>query len=350
MQLSNSSVLVIGGGIAGITSALGLAESSSNVYIVEREADIGGHGARLCCKATDVCHQCGACIVADKIERVRSHSNISILTSTELKGLSGGAGYFHAALVSNGGERETPLDVNAIIVATGFVPFDARQKPLLGYRTFANVLTGLDLEEQIRRTGSVARADDGRSPRRIAFVQCVGSRDAHIGNDYCSRACCKYALRMGGLLQWRIPELEVTIFYMDIQTGGKGFYSFYQECRKTMRFVRAMPVKIAQNGSGALEAQYEDVERGRLVKEPFDMVVLSVGMTPTPDAADLASIVGIGVNDSGFFETPDPTDTNRADVEGIFVAGACRGPKDIEGSIAHAQAASMRAVSFLGAL
>jgi len=348
--LSNSSVLVIGGGVAGIACALSLAESSSNVYIIEREADIGGHGARLCCKATDVCHQCGACIVADHVERVRSHSNISILTSTELKGLSGGSGHFHAALVSNGGERETTLDVNAIIVASGFAAFDAGQKPQLGYKRCVNVMTGLDLEEQIRRTGSVVRSDDGQLPKSIAFVQCVGSRDPHIGNDYCSRACCKYALRMASLLQWRMPELQVTIFYMDIQTGGKGFHDFYQDCRKTMRFVRSVPVEVAQNGSGYLEVQYEDMVQGRLTREPFDMVVLSVGMVPNPDAAALARVLDIALDSSGFFATPEPIDTNRTDVDGIFVAGACRGPKDIEGSIAHAQAAAMRAVSFLRTL
>lgn len=350
MQLNESAALVIGGGVAGIASALSLAESGARVHLVEKEADIGGHGARLCCKATDVCRHCGACIVADRIERVRSNSDVSILTRTELKSLSGRAGDFHAALVSHESEKEALLDVNTVIVATGFAPFDARQKPHLGYKTCANVITGLDLEEQIRRTGSVALAGDGRAPKKIAFVQCVGSRDAHIGNDYCSRACCKYALRMAGLLQWRIPELELTIFYLDIQTGGKGFYDFYQDCRKTMRFVRCIPVEVAQNGSASLEVKYEDMVQGRLTREPFDMVVLSVGMAPDPDAADLARVLGVALDSRSFFETPDPTDTNRSDVDGIFVAGACRGPKDIEASIAHAQAASVRAVSFLGAL
>lgn len=350
MQLSESVVLVIGGGIAGIASALSLAESGFRVHIVEREADIGGHGAKLCCKATDVCHQCGACIVADNIERVRSHPNVSILTKTKLTSLSGQAGDFHISLVHSDNNEKSLLDIGAIIVATGFAPFDARYKPQLGYRTCANVVTGLDLEEQIRLTGSVVRPSDGREPRSIAFIQCVGSRDAHIGNDYCSRVCCKYALRMAALLQSRISRLEVTIFYMDIQVGGKGFYDFYQSCRETMRFVRAIPTRIAENVSGALEAQYEDVVQGRLVKETFDMVVLSVGMVPAPDSADLATILGICINGDGFFSTPDPIEANQTEVDGIFLAGACQAAKDIEGSIAHAQAASMRAVSFLGAL
>jgi len=154
---------------------------------------------------------------------------------------------------------------------------------------------------------------------------------------------------MAGLLKSRISGLEVTIFYMDVQAGGKRFYDFYQCCRETMRFVRAIPVGIAQNSSRVVEVRYEDVVEGRLVREPFDLVVLSVGMVPARDTARLASILGIGVNGSGFLETPDSTETNETDVEGIFVAGTCQGPRDIEGSIAHAQAASMRAVSFLGA-
>jgi len=330
-----------------MTAALGLDESGLGVHIVEKDVALGGHGARLCCKARDVCRQCGACIVADKLDRVRSRSGISVLTETELTRVTGTAGEFHASLVRRDNGEETVLDAGAIIVATGFSPFDAKGKPQLGYGTCTNVVTGLELEEQIRMTGSVARPSDGQHPGGIAFVQCVGSRDAHIGNDYCSRVCCKYALRMASLLQSRIAGLEVTIFYMDVQVGGKGFYDFYQTCRQTMRFVRTIPVGIVQTGSGSVEVRYEDIEQGHLVRETFDMIVLSVGMVPAPGTADLASILDIGVNRYGFFDTPDPLETNQSDVDGIFLAGACQGPKDIEGSIAHAQAAAMRTVSFL---
>jgi heterodisulfide reductase subunit A len=345
--LRESAVLVIGGGIAGITSALSLAESGLKVRIVERDADIGGHGGKLCCKATDVCHQCGACIVAGKIERLRSNAHVAIMTETELMRLDGSGRDFQAHLVRRDTGENISLKVNAVIAASGFAPFDARHKPHLGYKECADILTGLDLEEQIRATGSV-QCSDGRRPRRIAFIQCVGSRDVHIGNDYCSGVCCKYALRMASLLQSRIPDLEVTIFYMDIQVGGKGFHEFYEHCRKTMRFIRTIPTKVAGNGSGTLEVRYEDVVQGQLAEEAFDMVVLSVGMVPATDAADLAEVLGVSVNRDGFFNAPDPVEANGTDVEGIFLAGACHAPKDIEGSIAHAQAAAMRTISFLG--
>jgi heterodisulfide reductase subunit A len=347
--LSEPGVLVLGGGISGITSALSLAESGLKVHIVEREAEIGGHGAKLCCKATDVCRQCGACIVADKIERLRSNGEILVLTRTELRRLDGGGREFQAHLVRRDTGEHVSLDVNAVIVATGFVPFDARHKPQFGYKHYADVVTGLDLEEQIRATGSV-RCSDSRTPGTIAFIQCVGSRDVHIGNDYCSTVCCKYALRMASLLQSRIPGIEVTIFYMDIQVAGKGFHPFYEFCRDKMRFVRTIPVGVAANGSGKLEVRYEDVERGHLAEEPFDMVVLSVGMVPAPDTSDLAQVLGVSVNRDGFFRAPDPFEANQTDIEGVFLAGACQAPKDIEGSIAHAQAAAMRTISFLGKL
>ena len=345
--MPESDLVVIGGGIAGVTAALGAAESAYSVYIVEKNADIGGHGARLCCKATDACRQCGACVVADKLDQVRSNPHISILTNTEVEQVSGSAGDFHVSLLCRDINEKTFLDTAAVIVASGFEPFDARHKPQLGYRTSANVVTGLDLEEQIRLTGSVARPSDGRPPSRIAFIQCVGSRDAHIGNDYCSRVCCKYALRMAGLAQSLLPELDVAVFYMDIQIAGKGFHEFYQTCRETMRFVRSIPVSVRESDSEALEVQYEDSAKGRLVRETFDMVVLSVGMVPARDADNLATILGIDAGSCGFFATPEPTDTNRTAVEGIWLAGACQGPKDIEGSIAHARAAAMDAVSFL---
>jgi heterodisulfide reductase subunit A len=347
MRSDESAAVVLGGGIAGIAAALGVAESGAAVSLIERQEEIGGHGARLCCKATDACCQCGACIVADKIERVRAHPNVSLLTRAVLATLSGEMGNFHVTVARDGG-KEIRMRTSAIIVATGFAPFDARQKPELGYGACANVLTGLELEEQIRRSGSIVRPSDGRRPASIAFVQCVGSRDVHIGNDYCSRVCCKYALRMARLLQARIPQLNVTVFYMDIQVGGKGFYDFYQSCRKTMRFVRALPVGVVEDGSGDLEVQYEDTARGQVVKESFDMVVLSVGMVPAPDAGTLATTLGIGINGSRFFATRSEAETNLTDVDGIFLAGACQGPKDIEGSIAHAQAAAMRVVSQLG--
>jgi heterodisulfide reductase subunit A len=345
--LPESDLVVIGGGIAGVTAALGAAESAYSVYIVEKNADIGGHGARLCCKATDACRQCGACVVADSLERVRSNPNISILASADLTRVSGRAGDFHLSLFCRDIQEEVLLDVGAIVVATGFEPFDARHKPQFGYKTCPNVVTGLDLEEQIRLTGSVACPSDGRQPSSVAFIQCVGSRDVHIGNDHCSRACCKYALRIASRIQVRIPDVEMTIFYMDIQTGGKGFYELYRTCRDTMRFMRTIPVNVVQDGAGSPEVQYEDVASGRLVREMFDMVVLSVGMVPARDANDLATILGIDAGSCGFFATPEPTDTNRTAVEGIWLAGACQGPKDIEGSIAHAQAAAMDAVSFL---
>jgi heterodisulfide reductase subunit A len=347
MGSTESAALVIGGGIAGIAAALGIAENGIAVSILEREEDIGGHGARLCCKATDVCRQCGACIVADKIEQVRANPNVSILTRAELVNLSGAAGAFDATIVRDN-SNELRMRISAVVVATGFAPFDARQKPELGYRTCANVLTGLELEEQIRRTGSIVRPSDGCRPANIAFVQCVGSRDPHIGNDYCSRVCCKYALRMASMLQTRIPDLDVTVFYMDVQVGGKGFYDFYQSCRNTMRFVRAIPVGVLENGSGSVDVQYEDTARGRVVKEPFDMVVLSVGMVPAADAGTLAAMLGIGTNGSRFFAGRDATETNLTNVDGIVLAGACQGPKDIEGSIAHAQAAALRVVAQRG--
>ncbi len=348
MGSTESAALVIGGGIAGIAAALGIAESGVAVSLLEREEEIGGHGLRLCCKATDVCLQCGACIVADKIEQVRANRNVSILTRAELVNLSGAMGAFDATIVHDNSDK-LRMRTSAIVVATGFAPFDARQKPELGYRACTNVLTGLELEEQIRRTGSIVRPSDGRRPANIAFVQCVGSRSPHIGNDYCSRVCCKYALRMASMLQARIPELDVTVFYMDIQVGGKGFYDFYQSCRNTMRFVRAIPVGVVENSSGFIEVQYEDTARGQIVKEPFDMVVLSVGMVPAADAGTLAATLGIGTNGSRFFASRDATETNLTNVDGIVLAGACQGPKDIEGSVAHAQAAALRVVTQLGA-
>ncbi len=233
------------------------------------------------------------------------------------------------------------LNVAAIIAATGFDVFDAKQKGWLGYGEYPNVLTGLDLERRFASEGSIALSPNGKAPQNVAFIQCVGSRDEYIGNGYCSQVCCKYAMRLAKLLQYQNPETKVTIFYIDLQTAGKGFAEFYEQCKETIRFVRGIPVKISQPSPGELEVKYENIAEGKVNKEDFDLVVLSVGITPRKDSLALARVLGINIGDYGFFHVRAPLDGIETNVEGIFVAGTCQGPKDILDSIAQGvQAAS----------
>jgi heterodisulfide reductase subunit A len=411
--LENKNVLVVGAGISGVASALELANAGVNVYLIEKEAVVGGYSASFCCKATDICSRCSACVVHDKIKEAVTHPQIKLLTNSTIKKLSGELGNFRVEIIQQPryvdeerciacglctevcpadpkaiyppsaeatpfsyildeglclrfkGQRcdlcqkscptkaiefkvrpkEQELSVGAVIVATGFNVFDARVKGSLGYGRYPNVLTGLDLEQVFTREGYLRLRTNGKEPKNIAFVQCVGSRETRHG--YCSQVCCKYAMKLAGLIKYQSPDTRVTIFYIDLQTAGKGFAQFYEEYKEGVRFVRGVPVEILQTVSGELEVKFEDISQGKVCRDTFDLVVLSVGISPGKSTWDLARILGINLADDGFFDKKDLLSSNETNVDGIFVAGACQGPKDIPDSISHGIAAASKAMQVL---
>jgi len=411
--LENKNVLVVGSGISGIASAVELANVGVNVYLLEKEAVIGGRSASFCCKATDICSQCSACVVSDRIKEAVIHPRITLLTNSTIKRLSGELGNFRVEIIQQPryvdrerciacglctnicptdpkaihppfaeaipfsyildeglclrfkGERcdlcrgscptkaiefelktkERELNVGAIIVATGFDVFDAKEKGSLGYGRYPNVLTGLDLEQIFAHEGRLRLPINGKEPQNIAFIQCVGSRDE--GHGYCSQVCCKYAMKLAGLIKYQNPDARVTIFYIDLQTAGKGFAQFYEEYKESIRFVRGVPVEVLQTSSGELEVRFEDIAQGKVCRDNFDLVVLSVGISPGKNSWDLARILGINLADDGFFDIKDSLSSNETNVDGVFLAGTCQGPKDIPDSIAHGIAAASKAMQIL---
>jgi heterodisulfide reductase subunit A len=411
--LESKNVLVVGSGISGVASALELANAGINVYLLEKEAVIGGHSASFCCKATDICSQCSACVVTDKIKEAVIHPRVTILTHSTIKKLDGGLGDFHVEIVEQSryvdqqrciacglctevcpadpkaiyrpSAEATPFSyildeglclrfkgekcdlcqktcptraiefdlktkarevrTDAVIVATGFDVFDARLKGSLGYGRYPNVLTGLDLEQVFAREGRLRLPTNGREPHNIAFVQCVGSRDT--SNGYCSQVCCKYAMKLAGLIKYQDPDARVTIFYIDLQTAGKGFARFYEDYKKSIRFVRGVPVEVVETAPGELEVRFEDVSQGKVCRDTFDLVVLSVGISPRMNSWEVARILGINLSDEGFFDVRDSLSRNETNVDGVFVAGTCQGAKDIPDSIAHGIAAASKVMQVL---
>jgi heterodisulfide reductase subunit A len=154
-------------------------------------------------------------------------------------------------------------------------------------------------------------------------------------------------MKLAGLIKYQNPDTRVTIFYIDLQTAGKGFAQFYEGYKKSIRFIRGVPVEILQTVSGELEVKFEDISQGRVCRDTFDLVVLSVGISPGKNTWDLARILGINLAEDGFFDKRDLLSPNETNVDGIFVAGACQAPRDIPDSIAHGIAAASRVMQVL---
>jgi heterodisulfide reductase subunit A len=239
------------------------------------------------------------------------------------------------------------LDVGAIILAPGFEEFDPRLKSMYGYGRYANVVSSIEFERTMSASGpyggKILRPSDGTIPWRIAFIQCVGSRDALVGNNYCSSACCMYAIKESVIAMEDTPGVHCTIFFMDMRAFGKEFDAYYNRAQEEykVRFVRSR-VSSVHEIPETHNLIVRHVEEETPKDEEFDLVVLSVGMKPPKRAQELAKILGIKLNKYNFCETNtfSPVETSRS---GIYVCGAFASPKDIPESVAQASGAAAKA-------
>jgi heterodisulfide reductase subunit A-like polyferredoxin len=258
-----------------------------------------------------------------------------------------------AGAVDHSQKPETvSVEVGAVILAPGFRPFNARLKPEYGHGRYPNVLTSLEFERVLSATGPfggrVERPSDGAPPRKVAWIQCVGSRDASIGREYCSYVCCMYAAKQAIIAKEHDPGIEPAIFFIDFRAQGKGFDRYYERAEKThgVRFIRSMVSRVAQDPrTHNLEITYAD-EQGGIEREEFDLVVLSVGLSPHPAARELASVCGIDTDPYGFAVTPpfELVSTSRA---GVYTCGVYQSPKDIPETVCQASAAAGAAAALL---
>ncbi|MFC2008155.1 FAD-dependent oxidoreductase [Chloroflexota bacterium] len=249
-------------------------------------------------------------------------------------------------------EQTIELEVGSVILAPGFEEFSAEEKGEFGYGRYLNVLTSVQFERMLSASGpfegNVVRRSDGREARRIAWIQCVGSRDVKCGNEYCSSVCCMVSTKQALVAKDHLPELESTIFYMDIRAQGKDFDQYYERARneENINYIRSMPSRIIQMpGTKDLRVYFVN-EGGQLEERDFDLVVLSVGMKPGATARESASRLGIELNEFGFCATDrlSPLSTSRP---GVFVAGAFQEPKDIPETVTQASAAASMSMELL---
>ena len=249
-------------------------------------------------------------------------------------------------------DSEATLKVGSIILAPGFEVFDAKLKSEYGYGRFKNVVTSIEFERILSASGPygglVLRPSDGEIPRKIAFIQCVGSRDFQLGNNYCSAACCMYGMKEAVIAKEHTPsKLDCTIFYMDMRAYGKEFDAYYARAKEEwgIKFVRSRVAGVTEDPTtGNLFVHYVMDETPKT--EEFDMVVLSIGMQPPKNVETLAKNLGIKLNRYKFCETAtfSPMETSKP---GIFVCGAFSAPKDIPESVAQAGGAAAKAMGLI---
>lgn len=431
----NENTLIVGGGVAGITAALELANAGNHVYLVEREPSIGGHMAQL--DKTFPTLDCSACILTPKMVDVGQHPNITLLSYSEVEKVDGYIGNFEVlvrkkaryvvedlctgcgiceekcpfkvvddAFEAGLGHRKViykpfpqavpkypvldaencayfqrgkcracekfcPTDaidfeqedemiditVGNIILATGYELFDARRIEQFGYGRLANVFSSLEFERMVNSAGptegEVVLRDGETVPESVAIIHCVGSRDKNY-NEYCSKVCCMYSLKFAHLVHERLPDAEVYNFYIDMRTPGKGYEEFYHRLlEEGTHFVRGRVAEITDAArkpgeEGKLIVQAEDTLIGRQRRVPVDMVILSAGMEAQKDSEEVAQLFKLGCDFNGFFTERHPKLAPVATMtEGIFIAGACQGPKDIPDTVAQGAAAASQVASLI---
>ncbi len=333
-QLSKS-VVILGGGIAGLAVAKALSDNGLDCTIVEKQESPGGRVRDWACMATERCLRCFCCTVEDLLEDVGSAPRVRVLTGTELSSVVVSGGRIRRVGVKNfRGGSETMLDSEALVIATGFEPYDPSEKLFWGYGRLDGVVTLNELDAFVRNDDLAAFAGPAQRTLKIAFFQCVGSRDSSIGAGYCSQYCCKAALRMALRLLKEQPQWEITVFYIDLQIAGRFAASLLAEAgERGIRLVQGVPGEILPGADNMLEVIREDA--GRNVRESFHRIVLSVGQRPSSAARTIASLVGLEVDDFGFLPARSSLDSSRSALEGVYLAGTCTGPKDIEETLIH---------------
>jgi len=246
--------------------------------------------------------------------------------------------------------RRMNIDVDTILVATGFDVFDPYRKPELGYGKYPQVITSLEFERLASASGPTAGriSLNGHSPKKVTFIQCVGSRDRSLNLPNCSRVCCMAVAKQAHLAHDRLPDAEITVFYMDVRAFGKGFEEFYDRVRKEgVLYRRGNPSEIIRRGNEVL-VRAEDTLLGEQVEVESDLVVLAVGLTPRVDASSLTHILHLDLGADGYFQEAHlKLRTVESNVPGVFLAGCCQGPKDIPDTVAHAKAAASAAMIML---
>lgn len=342
----NGRIVVIGAGPAGLEAARTAADLGAQVTLVEKQESAGGMPIQANYAALTHGFRDAGEAMGEMTTAVVDHPNVDLRTGTEVTAVDGSTPRLSVTL--SGGDT---VDAGAVIVATGFRHFDpGRETQQYGYYEFPDVITLADAEAMLKDDNFV-KPSNGEKPERVAFIQCVGSRDRQIGNEYCSKVCCGISSKQAIEVRQQVPDARVFIFYIDMRMYGYWENDIYwpaQEQHK-VNYVKGIVTEILQKGD-RLVVRGEDTTMGRPMEIPMDVVVLAVGMEPSQGTRQMADILGVGTNKYGFIDQDhNSLDTVATSVPGVFAVGAARGPADLDDSIATAGAAAAKAVASLSA-
>ncbi len=345
--MASQTVAVIGGGPAGLRAAQTVAALGGSALLIERRDFLGGTPVAESYAGLTPRGEPARPMIAALTSTVISDPGVDVRLGTEVTAAEGGPGAFTLTLRGPAGEERA--EAGAVIIATGFSHFDpGRETQMYGYYEFPDVVTLPDLEAMLS-AGELVRPSDGTPPARVCFIQCVGSRDRQIGNEYCSKVCCGVASKLAIEIRQALPDSKVWVFYIDIRTYGYWENELYWPAQELhhVQYVKGLISEVLPKGDHLL-VRGEDTTMGRPMELDMDLVVLSTGMEPSAGTRQACQLLGVRQNRFGFADAPgSPLDPVTTSQEGVFACGAALGPADLEDTVATGSAAGAWAVGYL---
>jgi heterodisulfide reductase subunit A len=339
--MNKKRIVIIGGGPAGLEAAAAFPGSDYEVTVLEREEMTGGklkQWHHLFPNFRDSAE------VKEYLNNSLKMNNPTVITNSEAVEIATND-HIHRVKLKDGQQFEA----EAIVIATGFKLFDAERKEEYGYKIYDNVITSADLEEMLNKSHTV-KTTSGKTPARIAFIHCVGSRDKKAGIIYCSRVCCVTGVKQAIEMKKLIPSARIFNFYMDLRMYGQNFEELYLEAQQKwgVSFIRGRVSEIAENIDGSLQLKAEDTLSGRPIKMNFDMVVLLIGMVPDSCSEKLGKSAELNFTSDNFLDSKDlHFHSQETNIPGIFLAGTCKEPMSIKETLTDARAAAGKVISWL---
>jgi len=333
-------VIVIGAGPAGLETSANLAKMGFKVTLVEKEEHTGGHLKKW--------HALFPSLMpgSEVLETIKNglNSNVSLQTRTKVTGVESVNDYFTVS-----GHNGWQGKADAIVLTTGFQLFEASRKEEYGYGIYENVITSADLEELFSGKSEFLNRS-GVKPNRVGFVHCVGSRDEKVNNLHCSKVCCITAVKQAIEVKQKLPEAEVFCFYMDLRMFGRHYEELYKEAQEkyNIQFIRGRLSEAAEDNEGDIVLKVEDTLLGKPLKIKVGLLVLMAGMEPSSDTLPLMKQLGLQMVSDKFIQPLDEViHSGKTEIPGVFVAGACSGPKSVADTLADARSTALAVSDYL---